>query len=116
MTRRRAQRQLLASAVECRAGAAAGHSAAGGPSVPAWLDPKRGGAERVRSRPDGRGPGAYRRWRGSWSASRGWSPDRAWRSASPGQLDSIAYPAHLVATDPEPPSAVALLDGPIGRR
>jgi hypothetical protein len=33
-----------------------------------------------------------------------------------GQLDSIAYPSHLVRADPEPPSAVALLDGPVGRR
>jgi len=33
-----------------------------------------------------------------------------------GQLNSIAYPAHLVQGDPQPPSAVALLDGPVGRR
>ncbi len=81
----------------------------------AWLDPKRGGTSVFV--PVLMGAGLV-------VSALAWLVERIARLVArpgmevslAGQLDSIAYPTHLVAADPEPPSAVALLDGPVGRR
>lgn len=81
----------------------------------AWLDPKRGGTNVFV--PVLMGAGLV-------VSALAWLVERVARMVArpgmevslAGQLNSIAYPTHLVAADPEPPSAVALLDGPVGWR
>ena len=81
----------------------------------AWLDPKRGGTNVFV--PVLMGAGLV-------VSALAWLVERIARLVArpgmevslAGQLNSIAYPTHLVAADPAPPSAVALLDGPVGRR
>jgi len=81
----------------------------------AWLDPKRGGTNVFV--PVLMGAGLV-------VSALAWLVERIARlvarpgmeASLAGQLNSIAYPTHLVGPDPQPPSAVALLDGPVGRR